>query len=121
MGCAVRVWQFLIVCCSLYQVAPVRAAADSLAKLIVKQLNIHAVSTVLPTILAAMEPKCVWQTKVLAAELVGILSERAPKQIAIALPDVVPAVGHTVSDAKVQVKVCRPSVIAQTRRRLCVT
>jgi hypothetical protein len=83
----------------------VRAAAESVAKKVVKQVNAHAVSTVLPIILAAMEPKNTWQTKVLACELVGVLSRDAPKQMAIAMPVVFPVVSHTVSDAKVQVKV----------------
>lgn len=82
-----------------------RAAADAVAKKLIKQLNVLAVPAVLPTILDAMEPKNTWQTKVLACELIGLLTKSAKKQMAAAMPIVFPKVSHTVSDAKIQVKV----------------
>jgi elongation factor 3 len=86
------------------KVASVRLAAELAAKKFVAHMNVHAVSTILPIFLAAMEPKNTWQTKVLACELVCVLSNNARKQVAIAMPTVFPSVSHTVSDAKIQVK-----------------
>jgi hypothetical protein len=75
------------------------------AKKFIDQMNVHALSTILPIILAAMEPVNTWQTKVLACKIVGVLSKRAPKQVALAMPTIFPSVSHTVSDAKAEVKV----------------
>lgn len=83
----------------------VRTAASAVAKKLIKQLNVLAVPAVLPIILDATEPKNTWQTKVLACELVGLLTTSAKKQMAAAMPIVFPNISHTVSDAKVQVKV----------------
>eukprot|EP00884_Botryococcus_braunii_P020582 jgi/Botrbrau1/7207/Bobra.0300s0033.1 len=97
------------------KIAPVRAAAEVTAKKFVDQMNVHALSTILPIILAAMEPANTWQTKVLACKIVGVLSKRAPKQVALAMPTIFPSVSHTVSDAKADVK----KAAMDTLEKLC--
>ena len=59
----------------------------------------------MPHLLEATDAKCQWTTKVCALRALGELSKNAPKQVAAAVPDIIPAASYAVSDAKPQVRV----------------
>lgn len=92
-------------CCLLAQSAPVRAAAEVAATVVISSLSPYAVDVVLPTLLDAMDLKKLWQTKVAAMTALVALSKQAPDQVKLNLPTIVPVLSGCVCDAKKQVKV----------------
>lgn len=77
------------------QAAPVRTAATEAGAAIARALNPHAVRVVLPAITAAVESDA-WRVKAGALEVVAIMAESSPAQVARALPEIVPVVSHQV-------------------------
>lgn len=77
------------------QAAPVRAAAADAGAAIARALNPHAVRVVLPEITTAVESDR-WRIKAGALEVMAILAESSPAQVALALPEIVPVVSHQV-------------------------
>ena len=77
------------------QAAPVRAAAADAGAAIARALNPHAVRVVLPTITKAVESNR-WRIKAGALEVMAILAESSPAQVALGLPEIVPVVSHQV-------------------------
>lgn len=86
------------------KVTPVRTAAEAALKALFAKLNPCSTATVLPVLFDGMAQARNWQTKVGALNALKALSETAPKQIAHALPEIVPKVTECFSDAKPQVK-----------------
>ena len=87
------------------QVKVVAAAAEEAMKAFVQLMNPQAVRVVLPDLLAALDTKKNWQTKIASLNAVSELCKRAPIQTAVCLPDMIPAVTAIMGDAKPQVKV----------------
>ena len=87
------------------QVKVVATAADEAAQAFVKLMNPQAVRVVLPDLLAALDTKKNWQTKIAALQALSELCKRAPLQTNVCLPDIIPAVTSIMGDAKPQVKV----------------
>lgn len=86
--------------------APVRAAAeDAVDQIVTSAVSWAARRGVVPHLLEATDAKCQWTTKVCALRALGELSKSAPKQVAAAVPDIIPAASYAVSDAKPQVRV----------------
>ena len=83
----------------------VAAAADEAVKAFVQLMNPQAVRVVLPNLLAALDTKKNWQTKIAALQALSELCKRAPLQTNVCLPDIIPAVTSIMGDAKPQVKV----------------
>ena len=80
-------------------------AAEAALKAFVELLNPQGVKVVLPDLLAALDTKKNWQTKVAALQALGSLKGRAPAQMSTCLPNIIPAMTAIMSDAKPQVKV----------------
>lgn len=78
------------------QSAPVRTAATNAGAAIARSLNPHAVRIVLPVINEAVESDT-WRIKAGALEVMAIMVESSPVQVALALPEIVPVVSHQVS------------------------
>lgn len=78
-------------------------------KTFIQLLNPQAVSVVLPHLLAALDTKKNWQTKIAALNAFSELCKHAPIQTNVCLPDIIPAVTAIMGDAKPQVKVSRKS------------
>ena len=87
------------------QVKVVAAAAEEAMKAFVQLMNPQAVRVVLPNLLAALDTKKNWQTKIASLNALSELCKRAPIQTAVCLPDMIPAVTAIMGDAKPQVKV----------------
>lgn len=87
------------------QVKVVAAAAEDAMKAFVQLMNPQAVRVVLPDLLAALDTKKNWQTKIASLNALSELCKRAPIQTAVCLPDMIPAVTAIMGDAKPQVKV----------------
>lgn len=83
----------------------VATAADVAVKAFVQLMNPQAVRVVLPDLLAALDTKKNWQTKIAALQAFSELCKRAPLQTNVCLPDIIPAVTSIMGDAKPQVKV----------------
>lgn len=83
--------------------APVRAAATDAGAAVARALNPHAVRVVLPVITKAVESE-VWRIKAGALEVMAIMAESSPAQVALALPEIVPVVSHQVWDTKREVQ-----------------
>lgn len=75
--------------------APVRTAAAEAGAAIARSLNPHAVRVVLPAITEAVESDT-WRIKAGALEVMAIMAESSPAQVALALPEIVPVVSHQV-------------------------
>ena len=87
------------------QVKVVATAAEETAKAFITLLNSQAVRVVLPDLLAALDTKKNWQTKIAALQALSDLCKRAPLQTSVCLPDAIPVVTSIMGDAKPQVKV----------------
>lgn len=85
------------------QAAPVRAAAADAGAAVARTVNPHAVRVVLPMMTTAVESDT-WRIKAGALEVMAILAESSPKQVALALPEIVPVVSHQIWDTKKEVQ-----------------
>ena len=83
----------------------VATAAEETAKAFIALLNPQAVKVVLPDLLAALDTKKNWQTKIAALQALSELCKRAPLQTSVCLPEAIPVVTSIMGDAKPQVKV----------------
>ncbi len=87
------------------QVKAVATAAEGALKAFIGLLNPQGIKIILPDLLAALDTKKVWQTKTAALASLGQLTARAPDQVSVCLPDIIPAITAIMGDAKPQVKV----------------
>lgn len=81
----------------------VRNAASDTADLIMSRLSAHGVKLVMPAVLTAFEDPA-WRTKQASIHMLGSMSHLAPKQLAAALPKVVPQLVEAFSDTHPKVK-----------------
>jgi HEAT repeats/HEAT repeat len=81
----------------------VRKAASDTCGLIMSKLSAHGVKLVLPATLAAFNDPS-WRTKQASIRMLGAMSHLAPKQLASALPKVVPKLTEAFSDTHPKVK-----------------
>ena len=81
----------------------VRTAAANTAGLIMSKLSAHGVKLVLPAVLTAFDDPA-WRTKQASIQMLGSMSHLAPKQLASALPKVVPKLTEAFSDTHPKVK-----------------
>lgn len=86
------------------KVAPVRAAAEAAMTAFFAALCPYSLEAALPALFDGMALARNWQTKVGALNALKTMSVRAPRQVAKALPDIVPKVTEAFADAKVQVQ-----------------
>ena len=81
----------------------VRSAASQTAGLIMSKLSAHGVKLVMPAVLASFnDPN--WRTKQASIQILGSMSHLAPKQLASALPKVVPRLTEAFGDTHPKVK-----------------
>lgn len=73
----------------------VRKAANDASGLIMSKLSAHGVKLVLPAVLTAFGDSA-WRTKQASIHMLGAMSHLAPKQLASALPKVVPQLTGTL-------------------------
>jgi len=83
--------------------APVREAADKATKALTALLCPHGIEAVLPAIFEGMVAQK-WQTNEGACRMMATLAEVAPRQVAVALPSIVPPVMDALGNARQQVK-----------------
>lgn len=83
--------------------APVRAAAAQAQQALEALLCPHGIAAVLPTLFEAMLAQK-WQTNEGACKLLSALADRAPRQVAVCLPDIVPKVTEAMGNARQAVK-----------------
>lgn len=81
----------------------VRIAASHTVGLIMSKLSAHGVKLVMPAVLKAFEDPA-WRTKQASIHMLGSMSHLAPKQLASALPKVVPKLTEAFSDTHPKVK-----------------
>ena len=81
----------------------VRTAASNTADLIMSRLSAHGVKLVMPAVLTAFDDPS-WRTKQASIHMLGSMSHLAPKQLAAALPKVVPQLVEAFSDTHPKVK-----------------
>ncbi|CAM9340814.1 unnamed protein product [Ectocarpus sp. 13 AM-2016] len=85
------------------QAAQVRAAAADAGAAVARTLNPHAVRVALPMITEAVASDT-WRVKAGALEVMAVMAESSPQQVALALPEIVPVVSHQVWDTKREVQ-----------------
>ena len=90
----------------------VRKAANHTAGLIMSKLSAHGVKLVLPAVLTAFEDGA-WRTKQASIQMLGSMSQLAPKQLASALPKVVPRLTEAFSDTHPKVKASAEEALNQ--------
>lgn len=83
---------------------PVRAAAEAAASAYFKGLSPYAVQQVIPSLVDGLEPKKLWQTKALCLVLIDQMIDTFPKQVAAAMPDLVPVMSIAMNDIRDSVK-----------------
>lgn len=81
----------------------VRKAASNTAGLIMSKLSAHGVKLVMPAVLESFD-EAAWRTKQASIQMLGSMSHLAPKQLASALPKVVPKLTEAFSDTHPKVK-----------------
>ena len=81
----------------------VRNAASHTTGLIMSKLSAHGVKLVMPAVLSAFNDPA-WRTKQASIHMLGAMSHLAPKQLASALPKVVPKLTEAFSDTHAKVK-----------------
>ena len=81
----------------------VRKAASKAVGVIMSKLSAHGVKLVLPTVLTAFNDSS-WRTKEASINMLGSMSHLAPKQLASALPKVVPKLTEAFTDTHPKVK-----------------
>lgn len=79
-----------------------RDAANATVTSLGTSLSAQAVPVVLPVLYEAMKGRA-WQAKEGALKLMRQLCDKAPDQIAFALPEIVPVAGECLIDPKEQV------------------
>jgi HEAT repeat protein len=81
----------------------VRKAASDTCGLIMSKLSAHGVKLVMPAVLTAFNDPA-WRTKQASIRMLGAMSHLAPKQLASALPKVVPQLTEAFGDTHPKVK-----------------
>lgn len=81
----------------------VRSAATTTADLIMSKLSAHGVKLIMPAVLTAFNDPA-WRTKQASIHMLGSMSHCAPKQLASALPKVVPKLMEAFGDTHPKVK-----------------
>lgn len=84
---------------------PVRTAAKSATRALAACLCPNAFRLVLPMLFDGMAKARNWQTKVGALLMLRSLTKTAPRQLAAALPVIMPNVSECLCDARADVKV----------------
>ncbi|KAI8882910.1 hypothetical protein K501DRAFT_220221 [Backusella circina FSU 941] len=82
----------------------VKDAAEAAVKNIIAKVNPNASTLMVPFILEGLGNSCKWQTKMLALELLELLTKQNPKEFFAAIPEVIPVVSDCMWDTKTDVK-----------------
>lgn len=82
----------------------VKKAAEKASLSIVGNINPNAVKAVLPAITQSILSAQKWQEKMAALQCLELLVKKAPSQLAIRLPELVPTVSESMWDTKPEIK-----------------
>jgi len=95
--------------------APVRTAAETLAKAVVASMCPHATNTLLHILFKGLENDIKWRIKQTTLNILTSLSVANPLQISHALPEIIPVVVAVMWDTKAEVK----SAAKETLKNVC--
>jgi hypothetical protein len=87
------------------KIASIRVAAAAAGKAFTDILCPTSIRVILPILLQGLDAKNNWQTKTGSLAVIDALAKKFPKVIAYCLPEMVPVISFTLSDAKAAVKV----------------
>lgn len=82
----------------------VRKAAEEAGNAFVKVVSPHGIKMLLPTLFQAIEHGIKWQTKLGAISILRNFIVKAPKQVRLCLPDIMPSASGAMWDTKADVK-----------------
>ncbi|RKP02153.1 hypothetical protein CXG81DRAFT_11098, partial [Caulochytrium protostelioides] len=82
----------------------VRHATQECCKTIMSKLSAYCVKLVLPSLLHSLAPDQNWRTKTGSIEALGAMAYLAPKQLAMSLPIIVPALTEALTDSHTDVQ-----------------
>ncbi|KAI3646104.1 hypothetical protein MP228_009032 [Amoeboaphelidium protococcarum] len=91
----------------------VRKAADEAGLAFIERVNPHAVKAVLPVLYEAIEHGIKWQTKFGGLALLRALTKKAPQQIRLCLPDIIPHASAAMWDTKSEVNKSAAEAMAE--------
>jgi len=92
---------------------PVVNAATEAAFAICKNINPFAMKSLLPVLFSKLPVETKWPIREMALKCVAIFGESTPKQLGIALPEVVPELTACMWDTKKQIKVASTAAMKE--------
>ena len=95
------------------QDAGVRTAADAAGCAIYSKLNPTAIKVSLPSLLEVMSPQVKPQIKLGALKFLSLLADNAEEEVALCLPEIVPAVTECMTDISKQLRDLATDVLIQ--------
>jgi elongation factor 3 len=100
------------------QDAAVRDAADAAGCAIFDKLNPAAIKVALPALLEVMAPQVKPQTKMGALKFLDILANNSEDEVALCLPEIVPAVTECMTDIKKELRDLATNVLIKCSARV---
>jgi elongation factor 3 len=96
----------------------VRDAADAAGCAIFEKLNPAAIKVALPALLEVMSPQVKPQTKMGALKFLDILANNSEDEVALCLPEIVPAVTECMTDIKKELRDLATNVLIKCSARV---
>ena len=101
------------------KIVAVKKAAEITATTIVDKINPNAVKAVLSYLTTSILEAQKWQEKAAALTLLGALVAKAPSQVAVRLPELVPTVSSAMWDTKPEIKKQAKATMASLCSLIC--
>ena len=95
-----------------------RNAAEAAGSAIFAKLNPAAIKVALPALLEVMAPQVKPQTKMGALSFLSLLAENSEEEVALCLPEIVPAVTECMTDIKKELRDLATNVLIKCCARV---